>query len=297
MPNLPVIDFRAADADRRFVSSMHEIGFAILRRHPFDGRVWATIASEWLAFFDADAEVKRAHLHAAGSQSGYFPPPAPGERVAGGQLRDRKEFYQLQVGDQPPPGVSAVTGGYLTDALRLAARLLEWLDGATPDAGRPQGYSLQSYPRMITGSTGSTLRIQRYLPLRGDEPAGTLRALEHQDLNLVTLLPAPTSSGLQVKTTAGEWLDVPCGEGLLVVNAGRMLEHASGGYFPATPHRVAPSEPRDARRSRLSFPLFVHPRPDVDLGGLSAQAFLAQEVAELQRRGWAVAPGGVSAKA
>ena len=293
MPNLPVIDFPAPDADRRFVSSMHQIGFAILRRHPLDSRVLATMASEWLAFFDADAGVKHAHLHAADSQAGYFPPPLPGERVAGGQLRDRKEFYQLQVGDPPPPSISADTGGYLTDALRLAARLLEWLDRATPDPGRSQ-----SYPRMISGSTGSTLRIQRYLPLRGDEPAGTLRALEHQDLNLITLLPAPTSAGLQVKTTAGEWLDVPCTEGLLVVNAGRMLEHASGGYFPATPHRVVPSEPGDARSSRLSFPLFVHPRPDVDLGGgLSAQAFLAQEVAELQRRGWAVAPGGVSAKA
>lgn len=287
--DLRTIDFGAPDAAAWFVASLHNIGFAILTGHPIDSRVLAMIASEWLAFFHDDA--KHGYLHAPHSPRGYFPSPAPGERVAGGQLRDRKEFFQVQADGPYPPQVSAVTRDYFGAAMRLATHLLGWLAGGP----MPSGAGVGAYADMIAGSAGSTLRIQHYLPLTGDEPPGSVRALEHRDLNLITLLPAPADPGLQVRTSAGDWLDVPRDESLLVVNAGGMLEHASGGFFPATPHRVLLPGPADAAGSRLSFPLFVHPRPDVDLGGgLTAQAFLAGQVAVLARRGWAVAPGGVA---
>lgn len=285
--DLRTIDFQDPDAATQFISSLHDIGFAILTGHPVDSRVLALISSEWLAFFHSEA--KHGYLHAPTSQQGYFPAPPPGTRLSDGQMRDRKEFFQVQADGPYPPQVSAVTRDYFQDAMRLAALLLGWLD-LVPAAARAEG---GSYASMLAGSTGSTLRIQHYLPPTGDEPPGSLRAIEHKDLNLITLLPAPTAPGLQVKMSAGGWLDVPGDDGVLVINAGGMLDHASGGFFPATPHRVLQQGPANLTGSRLSFPLFVHPRPDVNLGGgLTAQEFLAGQVAALARRGWAVAPGG-----
>lgn len=284
------IELADVDAGSRFASSMHENSFAILAGHPFDSSVFTTMSAEWLAFFGSDA--KDRYQHAPDSQDGYFPPPASGARVADGQLRDRKEFFHVRSGGPYPTDVSDLAMRYFDEAMRLAALLLGWLDRAALTVTLDTG---PAYAQMIAGSTGSTLRIQHYLPLTGYEPAGSLRALEHEDLNLITLLPAPATPGLQLKTPAGDWIDIPADTNLLVVNGGRMLELASGGVFPAAPHRVRYSGRETG--SRLSFPLFVHPRADVDLGGgLTAQAFLARQVAELARRGWAVAPGDVAGK-
>jgi isopenicillin N synthase-like dioxygenase len=43
-----------------------------------------------------------------------------------------------------------------------------------------------------------------------------------------------------------------------------MLSKATGGYYPSTPHRVV-NPPDQENRSRYSMPLFVHPRPEVQL--------------------------------
>jgi isopenicillin N synthase-like dioxygenase len=51
----------------------------------------------------------------------------------------------------------------------------------------------------------------------------------------------------------------------LIVNIGDMLQEASGRYYPSTVHRVLnPVGPQRAT-SRISLPLFLHPRRDVVL--------------------------------
>jgi acyl carrier protein len=146
---------------------------------------------------------------------------------------------------------------------------------------------------MLEGSTGSTLRIQHYLPIPGAGPSTGLRALTHTDLNLITLLPAPREPGLQVQDSSGEWHDVPVSSGALVVNGGEMLELATGGRYPATPHRVVNPRSGDSLGSRLSMPMFLHPAPEVVLTpGVTASDFLARRVAELRALGWTPAPGG-----
>jgi isopenicillin N synthase-like dioxygenase len=37
---------------------------------------------------------------------------------------------------------------------------------------------------------------------------------------------------------AGNWVDVPCDFGMLIINIGDMLQEASQGYYPSTQHRV-----------------------------------------------------------
>jgi isopenicillin N synthase-like dioxygenase len=51
----------------------------------------------------------------------------------------------------------------------------------------------------------------------------------------------------------------------LIVNIGDMLEEASGHYYPSTVHRVLNPTGEGAQKSRISLPLFLHPRRDVVL--------------------------------
>ena len=99
---------------------------------------------------------------------------------------------------------------------------------------------------------------------------------------LLTILPAATAAGLQVVGKDGEWHDVPCDFGMLIVNIGDMLQEASQGYFPSTIHRVMNPAGSNAHVSRLSLPLFLHPKPEVVLSKRhTAQSYLDERLREL----------------
>ena len=83
------------------------------------------------------------------------------------------------------------------------------------------------------------LRILHYPPFNGTEEPGAIRAAAHEDINLLTILPAANEPGLQVQAQDGQWLDVPGDFGHLIVNIGDMLQEASQGYFPSTSHPLA----------------------------------------------------------
>jgi isopenicillin N synthase-like dioxygenase len=124
------------------------------------------------------------------------------------------------------------------------------------------------------------LRVLHYPPV----PAGesVLRAAPHEDINLLTLLPAADGPGLELQLRGGEWVSVPHKPGQLIVNIGDMLQEATGGYLPSTTHRVATPECVETLPSRMSLPLFLHPRPEVVLSSrYSARQYLTQRLNEL----------------
>ena len=120
-------------------------------------------------------------------------------------------------------------------------------------------------PKMIESCDHTLLRVLHYPPLSGDEAPGAVRAAAHGDINLLTILPAATEPGLQVLGQDKAWHDVPCDFGLLIVNIGDMLQEASGHYYPSTTHRVLNPTGEGRFKSRISMPLFLHPRRDVVL--------------------------------
>jgi isopenicillin N synthase-like dioxygenase len=67
-----------------------------------------------------------------------------------------------------------------------------------------------------------------------------------------------------------------------------MLELASGGYFPATTHRVVnpPHGSPAARRPRMALPLFLQPSDDVVIAdGRTALSLHEERIAQLRGRG------------
>jgi isopenicillin N synthase-like dioxygenase len=91
-----------------------------------------------------------------------------------------------------------------------------------------------------------------------------LRAAPHEDINLITILPAATASGLQLKDRDGRWLDVDAEPGTLIVDAGDMLARICNDVIPSTTHQVI-NTPEASSSHRYSMPFFMHPHPEAIL--------------------------------
>jgi isopenicillin N synthase-like dioxygenase len=276
--DVAVVDYQASDAPEAFTRSLRETGFAVLVNHPLPETLVQEIYDEWLAFFDSDA--KYAYRFTPDDQDGWFGPDVS-ETAKGNTVKDLKEFFHVYPWGQYPTEVSRKALEFAERSKDIANTLLGWVEANTP-AEVAEQFSV-SLSQMMAGSKRSLLRILRYPPLRGDEPAGAVRAAAHEDINLLTVLPASNEPGLQVLDLAGRWHDVPCDFGSLAINSGDMLHLASGGYYPSTTHRVTNPTGDSATRSRISMPLFLHPADDVVLAeGRTAFSFLQERIAELR---------------
>ncbi|MCL1074916.1 isopenicillin N synthase family dioxygenase [Shewanella dokdonensis] len=274
---LETIDFRAADAPQRFVKSLRHTGFGVLSNHPISQQLVQTIYQEWQAFFLSPA--KEQYLFNPATQDGFFPSRVS-ETAKGYSVKDIKEFFHVYPWGQLPPALKNNILEYYQQANAFAAQLLDWVERYSPTEVAAN-YS-EPLSQMIKNSQKTLLRVLHYPPMTGNETTGAIRAAAHEDINLLTVLPAANEPGLQVKSLEGEWLDVPSDFGNIIINIGDMLQEASGGYFPSTTHRVINPEGANMAKSRISLPLFLHPRPEVVLSQrYTADSYLLERLREL----------------
>lgn len=272
-----VVDYRAPDAAEKFTRSLHETGFGVLTNHPIRQALVEKIYADWLAFFNGDG--KDAYAFSKETQDGWFSTEIS-ETAKGSKQKDIKEYFHVYPWGRIPPQLKEDALGYYREANALAEELLGWVEKYTPPdiAARYR----EPLSHMIQGSTKTLLRVLRYPPLTGLEPEGSLRAAAHGDINLLTILPAANEPGLQVQGKDGAWHDVPCDFGTLTINIGDMLQEASEGYYPSTQHRVVNPTGEGAKKSRVSLPLFLHPRDDVVLSDrYTAESYLDERLREL----------------
>jgi isopenicillin N synthase-like dioxygenase len=274
---LETIDYRAPDCAERFVKSLHETGFGVLSNHPIKQALVETIYQEWHAFFNS--EEKQAYLFKPETQDGFFP-ASISETAKGHSVKDIKEYFHVYPWGRIPDSLRDNILEYYQQANHFAAELLGWIEQYSP-ADVAEKYSIQ-LSEMISNSQKTLLRILHYPPMQGDEELGAIRAAAHEDINLITVLPAANEPGLQVKNKQGEWVDVPSDFGNIIINIGDMLQEASGGYFPSTSHRVINPQGADKTKSRISLPLFLHPNPEVVLSERhTADSYLMERLREL----------------
>ena len=266
------VDYRDPDAARKFTESLHQTGFGVLTNHPLSQHLLNTIYQEWYEFFQTDA--KNKYPFDAEKMDGYFSPKVS-ETAKGFSKRDLKEFYHIYPWGRVPSEVSNAAIEYYAEGSKLAAELLQWVEDHSPAEIKAK-YSMP-LSDMITDSDLTLLRVLHYPPLQGDEEPDAVRAAAHGDINLLTVLPAATQAGLQVLGKDDAWHDVPCDFGMLIVNIGDMLDEASQGYYPSTIHRVLNPTGEEAKKSRISLPLFLHPRPDVVLSERHTSGSYLQE--------------------
>ncbi|GAA6183597.1 MULTISPECIES: 2OG-Fe(II) oxygenase family protein [Alteromonadaceae] len=274
---LEAVDYTTPGADKLFVESLHKTGFGVLKNHPISKSSVSSIYKNWQAWFDS--EDKQSFLFDKETQDGFFP-TSVSETAKGFKKKDIKEYFHYYPWGKCPAELKQEAAAYYQAAMNLAAELLTWVEKYSP-ADVAKLYS-QPLSNMIKDSEQTLLRILHYPPLTGDEEADAIRAAAHEDINLLTILPAANEPGLQVKGTGDEWIDVPSDFGNLIINIGDMLQEASGGYFPSTTHRVVNPAGADMTKSRISLPLFLHPRPDVVLSERhTADSYLKERLREL----------------
>jgi len=280
-----ITDAEDPETFARLGESLHTTGFAVFHMSAYATALLDELCREWLSFFASD--VKSQYLSEPGSQEGYFP-HLTADAASG---RDRKEYFHVRPTGRYPAEVSDKARRFCEEAIQLGCGLLSWLQAQMPE---PVAANLSmDLPAMMHGSTGSLLRIQHYLPLGESDQWTFVRAAAHRDANLLTLLPMPTQPGLQVQEASGHWRDVSRESGILLVNAGLMLDRATQGYYPAVMHRVVSPAVPDGFPSRVSLPLFLHPHPDTPVDqGMTASTFVQQYVSQSRERGWRPVPGG-----
>jgi isopenicillin N synthase-like dioxygenase len=118
----------------------------------------------------------------------------------------------------------------------------------------------------------SILRPIHYFPIEDPDsvPEDAVRAAEHGDINLITLLMGASADGLQVLRRDGKWIPITALPEQLVVNVGDMLERLTNKKLKSTIHRVV-NPPRHLMNTpRYSIPFFMHPRSEMDLTALSS---------------------------
>ncbi|KPV94781.1 2OG-Fe(II) oxygenase superfamily protein [Pseudoalteromonas sp. P1-9] len=274
---LPTVDYTAENAAEQFVESLRNTGFGVLKNHPISQDLVESIYKNWQEFFNSSE--KHDFLFSKETQDGYFPPEVS-EVAKGFTIKDIKEYFHVYPNGRVPAQLEAEIREYYRLANEFASTLLSWVQEYAPaDVKAKFSIDLKD---MISNSDQTLLRILHYPPMTGDEEPGAIRAAAHGDINLLTVLPAANEPGLQVQDKDGGWLDVPCDFGNLIINIGDMLQEASGGYFPSTIHRVINPTGKASDKSRISLPLFLHPRPDVVLSErYTADEYLNERLREL----------------
>jgi isopenicillin N synthase-like dioxygenase len=263
----------AAPAD--FARSLRETGFAVLTDHPITPARIERAYAAWGRFFNSDE--KHAFTVNPDRQDGYF--PFRSENAKDSKVKDLKEFYHVYPDGRVPPALEAETRAFYDDLAAIGQTLLGWIQDNTPDEVRAR-FS-EPLPKMLEGSKQNLLRILHYPPLDHAPEPGAVRAAAHGDINLITLLVAGSEPGLEAMDTDGRYHAVPCDPGMMAINAGDMLEMASGGHYPSTVHRVV-NPPAARNVARFSMPMFCHPRPEVELKpGVTADAFLTERLREI----------------
>ena len=270
------VDFLSEDAPKKFVKSLRETGFAVLKNHPLCPELLSEVYANWEDFFNSKA--KHDYLFHKVKQDGYF--PFQSENARGYSDKDLKEFYHIYPWGRYPLEINNKTKLFYEFTLELGGELLDWIDKNSPrDVVKKFSIPLSD---MIEDSQENLLRVIHYPPLKDTNTHGAIRAQEHADINLITLLVAATEPGLQVKNINGKWIDIKCNPGELIINTGDMLQECSGGYFPSTIHRVMNPSNKRKHIPRFSMPVFIHPSDEVKLSDkYTAKSYLEERLKEI----------------
>jgi isopenicillin N synthase-like dioxygenase len=274
---IQVVDYKDKNAGKLFVQSLRDTGFGVLINHPIQQELVESIYKNWQEYFSS--KEKHNLSFDPETQDGYFSSEIS-ETAKGYAKKDIKEYFHVYPWGRIPDQLKDEILTYYNNASDLAAELLDWVEKYSPDNVSAK-YS-EKLSNMIKDTPNTLLRILHYPPLKGDEEPGAVRAAAHEDINLLTILPAANEPGLQVQQQDGSWIDVPSDFGNLIINIGDMLQEASGGYFPSTSHRVINPSGKASEKSRISLPLFLHPRDEVVLSERHTQkTYLLERLREL----------------
>jgi isopenicillin N synthase-like dioxygenase len=272
---IPVLDLREfrsnpSSFSEALGSAFHDIGFVSITNHGISNDLIDKVYLDVVDFFKLNSEQKKQYEQNNGGQRGYT--SFGKEHAKGNPNKDLKEFWhtgrEIDNSDpltlSYPPNVlvkEVKTFNQSTNALYLE---LEKLGDLILEAIALYLNLPQNYFKNFTRNGNSILRAIHY-PSIQEEPLNSIRAAEHEDINLITLLLGASAEGLQVLNSENQWISINNSHETIVVNVGDMLQRLTNNMLKSTTHRVV-NPPKDSWHiPRFSIPFFLHPRPEMDL--------------------------------
>lgn len=280
VPSLDLADFTSGNTVKktRFVAELgmayNNIGFVAIKNHGLSEGLTNKLYGIIARFFQLPDAVKQKYeIPGLAGQRGYLGKGK--EHAKGRKTGDLKEFYHI---GQEVTGNDPIKAEYpdniwpeeLPEFEEISLEVYRALEITGKKMLRaialylelPEGYFEN---KVINGN--SILRPIHYFPIENPDelPEDAVRAAEHGDINLITLLMGASADGLQVLRRDGEWIPVTALPGQLVVNVGDMLARLTNDKLKSTIHRVV-NPPRELmKNSRYSIPFFMHPRSEMSL--------------------------------
>ncbi len=284
VPSLDLADFTSGNPEKKaaFVQALGEaynnIGFVAIKNHGLTDEMTAKLYSTIQAFFGLSDGVKQQYeIPELAGQRGYI---GKGKEHAKGRTTgDLKEFYHI--GQEVTDG-DAIKNEYpdniwpkeLPELEKIGLHVYQTLEATGIKMLQAIAIYLgldENYFDNKVHNGNSILRPIHYFPIENPEevPADAVRAAEHGDINLITLLMGASADGLQVLRRDNKWIPITALPDQIIVNVGDMLSRHTNNKLKSTIHRVVNPPKELMKTSRFSIPFFMHPRSDMDLTVLS----------------------------
>ncbi|MCC6471921.1 MAG: isopenicillin N synthase family oxygenase [Alphaproteobacteria bacterium] len=254
---------RTADAIGR---ACEEIGFIYIANHGVPQDLIDHTFAEAKRFFALPLAAKmKIPLKDSANYRGYF--PLKEEKTDVTAMGDLKEGFDLmrELGPDDPdvragkplhgpnqwpddlPGFRASILGYYAAMEELAKTLL-----------RGMALSLDLDENWFADKTKKPLaylRLLHYPPQKGMIDEREIGCGAHSDYGCLTILAQDQVGGLQLRNSAGQWIEAPPIPGAFVINLGDQMARWTNERFQATPHRVI----NRSGKERYSIPFFFDP--------------------------------------
>lgn len=282
VPVVDLSDFSSGHAEKRkrFIKELgdayHEVGFVTVKNHGISDKLIEELYREVKSFFSLPVEIKWNYERKdLAGQRGYT--SFGKEHAKHSNVPDMKEFFQfgqIVTEDDPikkeyPENVWVEEIPGFNDTLVNAYRSFENSGSVLLRAIALYLELPENYFDKKIHNGNSILRAIHYPPIT-EEPGKALRAEQHEDINIITLLVGASAEGLEILTLDGQWFPVTASPGHIVVNVGDMLQRLTNDRLKSTTHRVVNPPKELWGTSRYSIPFFLHPRSEMRLDCLGS---------------------------
>ncbi len=283
IPSLDLDDFKSPDPKRKqaFLDKLGEayqnIGFVAIKNHGLSDDLTQKLYAVIKAFFELPESVKSKYeIAGLAGQRGYIGKGK--EHAKGRKTGDLKEFYHI--GQELPDGhllkeeyPDNVWVDEIPELREIGIKVFQTLEGTGLEMLRAIALYLgleEDYFEDKARNGNSILRPIHYFPIEDPDsiPEDAVRAAEHGDINLITLLMGASADGLQVLRRDSSWIPITALPEQIIVNVGDMLERLTNGKLKSTIHRVVNPPRALMKNSRYSIPFFMHPKSAMDLSCL-----------------------------
>jgi isopenicillin N synthase-like dioxygenase len=283
LKEIPVVtgDERCPEFVQTVGQAFRDIGFVFLREPELTAKL-PRIYAEFKRTFDLPYWVKAQYARPEIFYQRGWTPPFTEEAIAcrapgnGKKKADAKEnwfmgpvlaaghplkkqypgLYADNIWPEEAPGLNAAMAELYADLDRAGRKILVAVEQFL---NFPEGFF-----EGVLCDAPSVMRAIHYPPVTADMLGNIVWGCMHTDINLVTVLPPSTRSGLRIRRRDGEWIPGAAPADCVIVQVADMLDYLTGGELMSAAHEVKAPE-RPTLEGRISAAHFMHARSDVKL--------------------------------